>query len=136
MKTILTTATLLLLVFSCKKDEKKECDTYLAIGSAVTDRTTTVAAGITSTVDAYGGDLCFSYTGMEISKQSSPSGPVFAFEYFIKAKAKRPCGKSICAQAIYHARDIINIKPGTPGTYYLNFYGNGQIVQRDTVIVN
>lgn len=119
------------------KNNNQQCDTFLVISSTSTDRTTTVAAGITSIIDSYGGDLCFHYKGMQISQQATPSGPVYQYEYFLRAKAVKDCGpEMVCALAIYQVKDTVHIHPTTAGTYYLNFYNESGRFKRDTVVVN
>jgi hypothetical protein len=136
MKGILSITLILSLIFSCKKNDKELCDTYLTISSTNTPSSTTLSQGITSTVNSHGPDLCYKFAGMEITQQPTPSGPAFQFQYFIKVKGTVPCGSSICAQAIYNSTNSFSLAPTKIGTYYLHFYNQNQVFKTDTVIVN
>jgi hypothetical protein len=118
------------LFFACEKSpENNFCDTYLVIDSTSTPRSSTVAVGITSFIHCYGSDLCYSYSGMDISGKG---GNVFE----IHAKGKIRCNAQVCALALYEVRDTIQINTSAAGTYYLKFYNNTSLVKTDTVVVN
>ena len=126
------------LIFSCKKskDGDERCNTYLTISSTNTPSATTLSQGITTTVTSHGPDLCYSFSGIEVTQQPTPSGPAFQFQYFIKVKGTLPCVPSICAQAIYNSTNSISLSPPVKGTYYLHFYNQSQLFKTDTVVVN
>jgi hypothetical protein len=131
MKSILI-AVVVVLFLSCGKNGDRSnnlCDTYFVIDSTSTPRSSTVASGITSIIRCYGSNLCYTYTGMEITNRS---GNVFE----INAKGKIPCGTPVCAQALREVRDTVNISNATAGTYYLKFYNNSLLLKTDTVTVN
>ena len=136
MKQILSIVLIVSLIFSCKKNEQKLCDTYLIISTTNTPATTTLSQGITSTINSYGPDLCYRFSAMEIKQQPTPSGPLYQFQYFIKVKGTVTCGNTICAQAIYNSTNSILLTPTVKGTYYLHFYNQSQLFKTDTVIVN
>lgn len=122
---------------ACSKKEQKSCNTSFIITGASTIPVTTAAAGIPVVVNSYGADLCSHYTGLSVSQQSSPSGPVYAFEYFVSATGTRDCGDEVvCAQALVNASDSITIRPTMPGTYKVHFRNITGTFRTDTVIVN
>ena len=122
---------------ACHKDGQKQCDTFFVITAASSVAVTTVTAGIPVVVNSYGGDMCFHYTGLSVSQQSSPSGPVYLNQYFIRATGIRDCGDEVvCAQALVNARDSIMVRPATAGTYYLHFQNATGLFRTDTVVVN
>jgi hypothetical protein len=129
MKTFLL-AIVVILFFSCEKTpDKSLCDTFLVIDSTSTPRTSTVAAGISSIIECYGANLCYSYTGMDVAAKS---GNIFE----INAKGKINCEVQICAEALYQVRDTIQINTPAAGIYYLKFYNSTSLVRTDTVTVN
>ena len=119
--------------FSCSKNQENKngrCDTLLAIGSTITPKTTTIAAGIKTVVNSYGPDLCYSYAGFGITQKE---GNIFE----IKSRGKVNCSAAICAQAIYSVKDSTTIYTNTAGTYYLKFFNNAATsFKTDTVVVN
>jgi hypothetical protein len=136
MKQIFSFVLFLSVIFGCKKNEQKLCDTYLIIDSTNTPRTTTLSQGITSTIKSYGANLCYSFSGMDITQQSTPSGPVLLFQYFIRVKGTITCGSPVCADALYNSTNSIVLNPTATGTYYLHFYNQNQLFKTDIVIVN
>jgi len=136
MKQILSIVLIVSLIFSCKKNDQELCDTYLTISSTNTPTATILDQGITSTINSYGPDLCYRFSGMEITQQPTPSGPVYQFKYFIKVKGTIPCKSTNCAQAIYNSTNSILLTPTVRGTYYLHFYNQNLLFKTDTVIVN
>jgi len=129
MKTLLL-AIMVILFFSCEKTTHRNlCDTFLVIDSTSTPRTSTVAMGISSIIDCYGANLCYSYAGMDVVAKS---GNIFE----INAKGKINCEAQICAEALYQVRDTIQINTPAAGTYYLKFYNSTTLVKTDTVTVN
>ena len=121
----------LLAIASCNKDSKTgQCDAFLTITSTLTAKTTTQAAGISSVINSYGPNLCYTFSHTEVLRK-----PGNIFE--IKSKGKFPCNATICADALYQARDSINIDVAAPGTYFLKFYHNtSAFFKTDTVQVN
>ena len=137
MKHMLSIILIVSLTFGCKKSSKENlCDTYLSISSTNTPAAILLSQGITSTVSSHGPNLCYKFSGMEITQQPTPSGPVYQFQYFIKVKGTVACGGSICAQAIYNSTNSFLLTPTVKGTYYLHFYNQSQLFKTDTVIVN
>ena len=129
MKTLLL-AVIVILFFSCKKTQDRNlCDTFLVIDSTSTPKTATVAVGISSIIECYGANLCYSYAVMDVAAKS---GNVFE----INAKGTINCKAQACAQALYQVRDTIQINTAAAGTYYLKFYNSTSLVKTDTVIVN
>jgi hypothetical protein len=129
MKTFLL-ATVTFLLFACEKTpDRNLCNTFLVIDSTSTPKNSTVAAGISSIVDCYGANLCYSYAGMQVVANG---GNVFA----INAKGTINCKAQVCAQALYQVRDTIQISTTAPGTYYLKFYNDNSLFKTDTVTVN
>ena len=136
MKHILASILIVSLLIGCKKNKSNLCDTYLNINSTNTPATVTLNQGITSTVNSQGPDLCYKFSGMEITQQPTPSGPVHQFQYFIKVKGTVTCENPVCADAIYVSINSFSLTPTVSGTYYLHFYNQNQLFKTDTVIVN
>lgn len=129
MKTLLV-ATIVVIFVSCEKTpDRNLCDTFLVIDSTSTPRTSTVAVGISSIIECYGANLCYSYAGIDVAAKS---GNVFE----ISAKGTIPCEAQVCAQALYRVQDTIQISISATGTYYLKFYNNASLVRTDTITVN
>jgi hypothetical protein len=129
MKTLFL-ATIIVIFVSCEKTpDRNICDTFLVIDSTSTPKTSTVAVGISSIIDCYGANLCYSYTGMDVAAKS---GNVFE----INAKGTINCEAQVCAQALYQVRDTIQINTTAAGTYYLKFYNSTSLVKTDTITVN
>jgi hypothetical protein len=114
----------------CGKNQNANnvCEADLVITRTITPTSTTIAAGIRSTVDAYGSNLCYSYSHNEVT---AVGGNI----YQIRIKGKLPCDATVCAQALYPVQTQINISPVQPGTYYLHFFNFDAFVKADTVIV-
>ena len=137
MKYLLSIILIVSATLGCKKNNIENlCDTYLSISSTNTPATVLLSEGITSTVTSHGPDLCYRFSGMEITQQPTPSGPVYQFKYFIKVKGTVPCKSTICAQAIYNSTNSFLLTPTVKGTYYLHFYNQNVLFKTDTVIVN
>ena len=105
------------------------CDTYLEITSTNTPKTATASAGITTVIHGYGSNLCFSFTGTEMTPRESNVVQV-------KLKGKFPCGPAVCAQALLNVRDTVTINTQQTGSYYLKFFNGNFLVKTDPVIVN
>lgn len=119
-------------LISCDKENEEKnglCDTYLEITSTNTPKTTTASAGITTVINGYGSNLCFRFTGTEITLKE-PN----VLE--IKLKGKFPCGPAICAQALLGVRDTVTINTQQTGAYYLKFFNGNFLFKTDTVTVN
>ena len=123
---ILAVASLL----SCTKNRNSgPCNTYFDITSAITPRTTTVAAGITTIVNGYGYNGCYQFTGSEVT-----NGPANSIE--IRLKGTVPCEAKICTDMLVGARDTLKISTPAAGIYYLKFFSGSSFVKTDTVLVN
>jgi hypothetical protein len=131
MKKLIFLLLVVAFLFSCNKKEERSglCDTYLNITSTNTPKTTTASAGITTVVRGYGSNLCYSFTGTEITPGASNS-------IEIKLKGKFPCGPAICAEALLSVRDTVTINTTQTGSYYLKFFNGNSLFKTDTVIVN
>jgi hypothetical protein len=119
-----------LLIAGCGKnrDADNKCKADLVITKTSTPPTTTVAAGISSTVDAYGSNLCYTYSHNQVT---AVGGNV----YQIRIIGKLPCNATICAQALYPVQTQVSISPVQAGTYYLHFFNFDALIKADTVIV-
>jgi|CXWL01.1.fsa_nt_gi hypothetical protein len=132
MKLIVVSFFLLVLSFSCNKDEDnnpRQCDTYLVIAATRTPARTTIAAGINSGIESFGANLCYSFSHTEVLEKP---GKIFE----IRSKGKVTCGKPICAQALYQANDSVRITIAASGTYLLKFYNDNTHFKTDTVLVD
>jgi hypothetical protein len=119
-----------LFIIGCGKTPNNEsnCKADLVITKTITPANTTITTGINSTVDAYGSNLCYSYSHNEIAVAS---GNI----YQIRIKGNISCNAAICAQALYPVQTHINIQPVQAGTYYLQFFNYDALVKTDTVVV-
>jgi hypothetical protein len=132
MRAIFFSLLLSSLFLSCHKNKDGttgQCDTYLIIGSTNTPRTSTISAGITTIINGYGPDLCYSFSGTQLTQKE---GKIIE----IKLKGKRPCGPAICADAIYNVKDTVTINTPQTGQYYLQFFNGTSLFKTDTVTVN
>lgn len=120
-----------LLIFSaCSKNNKQEnCITDLIIGETTTPSVSTVSAGITSSVKAYGPNLCYSFREVEIKESSEKV-------FDIRIKGNMPCYPTVCLDAVYEVNPIVKIITPSSGIYILRFYNNNFIFKSDTVAVN
>lgn len=115
--------------FQCEKEENENCFTDLAINKVSVSNTASVAEGIPFSVEAYGPDLCYSFSHFTIDKTGDK-------EYSIRVKATVPCGPAVCAQAIYYANPSGKISNVSAGTYVLKFFSNSTMFTSLTVTVN
>lgn len=115
---------------ACSKSNKQEnCITFLTIGEVITPSVSTLSAGITSSIKAYGPNLCYSFKDVEIHQSGEKI-------FDIKVRANIPCRPTVCLEAIYKTSTSIKINTPATGTYILRFYNNNLVFKSDTVVVN
>ncbi|MBE7172794.1 MAG: hypothetical protein INR73_19620 [Williamsia sp.] len=87
--------------------------------------------GITSQVKAYGPNLCYRFSNLDIQE-------IGTREFEIRAKATNAGSKNgvACALALYYIDTTIKINATTTGKYLLRFYNKQQLFKTDTVQVN
>ncbi|MBL0270243.1 MAG: hypothetical protein KAX45_00030 [Chitinophagaceae bacterium] len=129
MKLISITALFFLsLSFSCKKEKKENCESYLEITKVSISPASNVTNSIIFNLDAYGPNLCYSFKQLNISKTGDKS-------YDIKVIAGVPCKPTVCAQALYQINPTGTISAVTAGTYTLRFYNGSSLFTQLTVTI-
>ncbi|MBL7722595.1 MAG: hypothetical protein JNK27_00530 [Chitinophagaceae bacterium] len=128
MKTVLL-ATIVMLLVSCKKGKEDTCTTDLAFNKITISNNSSVATGIQFQAEAYGANLCFSFSRYDIQKMGDKT-------YDIYAEASIPCGQPVCAQALYFTSNTGKIEGLTAGTYTLRFYNNDNLFTSLSVTIN
>ncbi|MDB5253051.1 MAG: hypothetical protein JWP27_2220 [Flaviaesturariibacter sp.] len=101
----------------------------LGFSHVQTTRTTTTSAGIQSSVQVSGSNLCYSFTNFQVLQLTDRSFNVFA-------KGQVPTSQSICAQAIYTKDTTLLIPVTQPGSYIVNFMNPLGLFRSDTIQVN
>lgn len=114
MKTLLL-ATIAFLFVSCKKEQEDTCTADLAFNKVTISNSSSVATGIQFQAEAYGPNLCYSFSRFAIQKTGDKT-------YDIYVKASIPCGQPVCAQALYFTSNTGKIEGVTAGTHTLRFY--------------
>lgn len=115
MKNLYFSLLLAILFVSCKKDQKDTCTADLALNKVIISNSSSVATGIQFQTEAYGANLCYSFSHFAIQKTGDKT-------YDIYVKASIPCGQPVCAEALYFTSNTGKIEGVTAGTYTLRFY--------------
>jgi hypothetical protein len=128
MKTLLI-ATIVFLFVSCEKEKEDTCTANLAFNKVTISNNSNVATGIQFQAEAYGPNLCYSFSRYDIQKIGDKT-------YDIYAKASIPCGQPVCAQALYFTSNPGKIEGVTAGTYTLRFYSDDNLFTSLSVTIN
>lgn len=115
MKNLYFSLIFAIVFFSCKKEKDSTCKADLAFNKISISNSSSAATGIQFQAEAYGANLCYSFSHFAISKAGDKT-------YDIYAKASIPCGQPVCAEALYFTSNIGKIEGVTPGIYTLRFY--------------
>ena len=116
---------LLVLSLSCQK-KQEDCESFLQINKVTISPSSSVANGIIFNLEAYGGNLCFSFKRLDIVRSSDKT-------YDIRVIANKPCGPRICAEALYQTEQTGTIGFLTAGTYTLHFFSDNSLFTTLTV---
>lgn len=122
------TLLLLSLSFSCNKDKNETCESHLVITKASVSPASGVSNGILFDLEAYGGNLCYSFKELSISTSGDKT-------YDIKVLANIPCKPAICAEALYQSTPSGSIRPVSAGTYTLRFFNGTTLFTTITVTI-
>ncbi len=114
--------------FRCEKDENENCLADMVITKATAVNTSGIQYGIILTVEAYGANLCYTYSHYDVRKTGER-------EYAIRIKATVPCGSPVCAQALVYANPSYRIDNAAIGVNTLNFYNGNDLFTSATVTV-
>ncbi len=115
--------------FQCDKETVDNCLADMVITQATAVNTSGIQHGILLNVEAYGANLCYTYSHYEVSKTGDR-------EYAIRIKATVPCGSPVCAQALVYANPSYRIDNAATGVNTLNFYNGNDLFTSVTVTVN
>lgn len=115
MKNLYFSLLLAMLFVSCKKEQEDICMADLVFNKVTISNSSSVATGIQFLAEAYGPNLCYSFSHFAIQKTGDKTFDIYA-------KASIPCGQPICAQALYFTSNTGKIEGVTAGTYTLRFY--------------
>jgi hypothetical protein len=122
-------AFLTVLTLSCNKEKKQNCESFLVITKASVSPSSSVASGILFDLEAYGGNLCYSFNRLEISKTGDKT-------YDIRVIANLPCKAEVCAQALYQSNPSGSIGSLSAGTYTLRFFNDSELFTSIPVTIN
>lgn len=117
------------LSISCKKDSDESCESFLLISKATISGSSSVANGILFNLEAYGGNLCYSFKRLSITKSGDKT-------YDIRVIANVPCKPRICAEALYQTSPNGTISSLSAGTYTLRFFNDGTLFSSMDVTIN
>lgn len=123
---------ILLLSFSavsCNKNRNKDCFADMVFTKVSVSAASSTVNGILFDTEAYGGNLCYSFSHFKIEKTGDKT-------YTIRVIAAIPCGRPICAQALYQANPSGKIENVSPGVYSLHFYNMDALFTSVSVTIN
>lgn len=129
MRNLYSGILMVILFVSCKKDKDTKCSADLAFNKVSISNSSSVATGIQFQAEAYGPNLCYSFSRYVIQKVSDKT-------YDIHAEASIPCGQPVCAQALYFTSNSGKIENLTAGTYTLRFYSDDSLFTSLSVTIN
>jgi hypothetical protein len=129
MKNLYFSLLLAILFVSCKKGKEDTCKADLAFNKITISNSSSAATGIQFQAEAYGANLCYSFSHFAISKTGDKT-------YDIYAKASIPCGQPVCAEALYFTSNTGKIEGVAAGTYTLRFYSNDSLFTTISVTIN
>lgn len=119
---------LLLFGFSCEKELVGNCEADMVFTKVAIANTSSAATGIKFEAEAYGANLCYSFSRFVIEKTADKT-------YDIRIKAAIPCGQPVCVQALYQTTQIGMIQNVTAGVYTLKFYNTDGLFTTFTVTI-
>ena len=122
-------AFLTVLSLSCNKEKTQNCESFLVITKASVSPSSSVANGILFDLEAYGGNLCYSFKRLDIRKTGDKT-------YDIRVIASLPCKPAVCAQALYQSNPSGSISTLSAGTYTLRFFNDRDLFTSVTVTIN
>lgn len=130
LKPLLRSVCFVLALAGCEKTENTTPGPVLAdlqFTKTTTPSNQSQQEGIVSQVKAYGPNLCYKFSKIDIKETATR-------EFDIRLKAT--VTGDVCAQALYNVDTTVKVNAAAKGKYLLHFYSQQQLFKTDTVQVN
>lgn len=118
-----------LALVSCNKKETDSCEANLVFTRITMDNTSNAANGIIFHTELAGANLCYSFSRFSIVYDGNNT-------YNIRAIASIPCGRPVCAEALYLTSRTDRISNLAPGTYTLRFFSQDAFFLSEVITIN